>query len=171
MIRERSKEDLEECVAVLARVHREGGFPTHWPQDPAAWLTPANMVRAWVAAGEGEAGGRILGHVMVRETDGVTSLNRLFVAPEARGLGTGKALLDKVKQWAKEHGKRLVLEVNAEQAGAVRLYERNGWRRTHSGPASWSGEVTSHHYELVEVHADAPLPLGEDEQHRAPIRQ
>jgi GNAT superfamily N-acetyltransferase len=145
VIRERSADDLDECVAMLARVRVNDGYPTHWPDDPAAWLTPPNMVLAWVAVVEG----KIVGHAMVRDSGGVVSFNRLFVAPEGRGLGAAKALLAKAKQWVREQGvDRLVLDVAHTAASAIALYEQNGWRRTHSGPAEWDRAVTLHSYEL-----------------------
>ncbi len=41
MLRLRRPGDLPECVAALAEVHREDGYPTRWPAQPAAWLSPA----------------------------------------------------------------------------------------------------------------------------------
>ncbi|HZM78375.1 MAG TPA: GNAT family N-acetyltransferase [Candidatus Limnocylindrales bacterium] len=96
--------------------------------------------------------GRIIGHAVIREHDGVVSINRLFVAPEGRGLGAGKALLTKAKQWAGEQGHdRLVLDVAHTATAAIALYEQNGWRRTHSAPADWGADwgvyITVHYYE------------------------
>jgi GNAT superfamily N-acetyltransferase len=105
------------------------------------------MRQAWVAVAPDN--GRIIGHAMVRERAGVFSLNRLFVAPEGRGLGAAKALLAKVKEWAKEHDvERLVLDVVHTAIAAIALYEQDGWRRTHSEPADWGVDLTVHHYEL-----------------------
>jgi len=144
VIRERSAEDLDECVAMLARVRAYDGYPTHWPGDPSGWLTPANMRQAWVAT----ADANIIGHAMVRERDGVVSLNRLFVAPEGRGLGAARALLTEAKRWASEHGfDRIVLDVAHTATAAIALYERNGWHRTHSAPADWADDITVHYYE------------------------
>ena len=131
---------------MLARVRAHDGYPTYWPGGPAVWLTPANMRQAWVAAVDGS----IIGHAMVRERDGVISVNRLFVAPEGRGLGAAKALLAKAKQWAKEQGAdRLVLDVAHTATAAIALYEREGWRRTHSDIADWDPAITVHYYELA----------------------
>ena len=129
---------------MLARVRAKDGYPTHWPGDPAGWLTPGNMQQAWVAT----ADDRIIGHAMVRERDGVISVNRLFVAPEGRGFGAARALLDKAKQWAGGRGfERLVLDVAHTSTAAIALYERNGWRRTHSDIADWDPAITVHYYE------------------------
>jgi GNAT superfamily N-acetyltransferase len=86
---------------------------------------------------------------MVRERDGVVSFNRLFVAPESRGRGAAKALLAEARRWAKEEGvDRLVLDVAHIATAAIALYEQDGWRRTHSGPAGWADDITVHYYEL-----------------------
>jgi [ribosomal protein S18]-alanine N-acetyltransferase len=173
VIRERTDEDLDELVAVLARVHTHDDYPTHWPGDPAAWLTPRNMVRAWVA----EVDGRVVGHAVVGDEGGQAWLHRLFVDPDRRGAGAGKALMDKAKRWARANRAHLMLEVRDAQTDAIALYERTGWRRTHSGRASWDTRLTVHFYELaelaelVEVNPDAPLSTGEGEQHRAPVGQ
>ena len=130
---------------MLARVKAHDGYPLDWPEDPAAWLAPTNMKQAWVAAVEG----KLIGHAMVRERDGVVTFNRLFVAPDGRGLGAAKALLAKARQWAKEQDvDRLVLDVAHTATAAITLYEQTGWRRTHSGPADWGESITVHYYEL-----------------------
>ena len=146
VIRERSTEDLDECVAMLHRVHLSDAYPLVWPEDAAGWLNPANLRQSWVALDSG----RIIGHAMVRERDGVVSLNRLFVAPEGRGRGVAKGLLAKARQWAKEDGvDRLVLDVVHTATTAIALYEQSGWHRTHSAPADWGVNLTVHYYELT----------------------
>lgn len=55
-------------------------------------------------------------------------LNDLFVAPEARGLGTGKALLEKAKLVAREYGAlALTLSTAVDNTSAQQLYQSNGW--------------------------------------------
>ena len=54
----------------------------------------------------------------------------MWVAPEARGRGLGRALVDEVARWASAQGAdRLALWVNVAQAPAVRMYERAGFAR------------------------------------------
>jgi len=56
-------------------------------------------------------------------------LKRMFVAPEARGLGAGGALLTAVERLAAASGVRLLqLETGVPQAAAIALYEKHGYR-------------------------------------------
>ncbi|WNL38594.1 GNAT family N-acetyltransferase [Halomonas sp. PAMB 3264] len=58
------------------------------------------------------------------------TLNDLFVAPDARGLGAGRALMNAASALAREHGvPRLVLMTQVENSAAQRLYESLGWQR------------------------------------------
>lgn len=149
-IRQRRAADLRACVDILADVHEHDGYPMYWPADPAAWLSPSDTLKTWVAVTGDE---RIAGHVMLRATsdDGVVSLSRLFVAPKGRGHGAARALLGQAMRWAGEQGARLVLEVSSERGhAAMALYEAAGWHRTHSAQASWNRPdghpVIAHHY-------------------------
>jgi GNAT superfamily N-acetyltransferase len=55
-------------------------------------------------------------------------LNDLFVAPEARRSGAGRALLERAERWAKETGaKGLTLSTEITNETARRVYEQAGW--------------------------------------------
>lgn len=57
-------------------------------------------------------------------------LNDLFVAPEARGRGVGRALLEAARGLAAETGARgLELATAPDNTAAQRLYESAGWKR------------------------------------------
>lgn len=138
VIRGRQADELEECVALLALVHKADGYPSNWPADPARWLTPRGMREAWVAV---TGGAQIVGHVMVRNVRGderAISVSRFCVSPHFRGQGLGIKMLDRAREWAAERGRLLVLEVDSGAVAAVRLYEREGWRRTGSYLADWT---------------------------------
>lgn len=61
---------------------------------------------------------------------GDAELKRMYVAPEHRGRGTGRALLDRLESEARKLGAtRLVLETGTRQREAVALYERAGFRQ------------------------------------------
>src|SRR5262252_10413952 len=51
--------DLDGCVALLARVHAADGYPVHWPEDPGRWLTPDELLGAWVAWRSGALAGHV----------------------------------------------------------------------------------------------------------------
>ncbi len=57
-------------------------------------------------------------------------LNDLYVSPPARGLGTGKALLDAACSYGRQVGARqLSLRTATDNTTAQALYERAGWVR------------------------------------------
>ncbi len=57
-------------------------------------------------------------------------LNDLFVAPEARRLGAGSALLQAAAQYGRRVGaRRLVLSTEVTNTTAQAVYERMGWKR------------------------------------------
>ncbi|MGP3959515.1 GNAT family N-acetyltransferase [Nonomuraea sp. 3N208] len=126
-IRRRVPGDLDACVEALALVHAADRYPVNWPDDPAGWLCPGGLTRAWVAV---EAG-TVVGHVGVA---GEVEVTRLFVVPAARGRGVAGRLLAAVR--AAVPGP-LELEVSAGDRAAIALYERSGWRRVGSGRVGW----------------------------------
>ncbi|MEU8781622.1 GNAT family N-acetyltransferase [Streptomyces sp. NPDC048637] len=141
MIRRRQDSDLDACVAVLAEVHTHSGYPHHWPDDPARWLTPEGLTAAWVAGTDGT----VTGHAALCGAE----VSRLYVAPAARGAGLGGRLLRAVAAEAAARGLRPVLEVKTTDTAAIALYERQGWRRRATERQDWgTGEVvTVHRYE------------------------
>jgi putative acetyltransferase len=63
-------------------------------------------------------------------------IDQLAVAPQMWGQGAAAALLDVVRRAAKGP---LLLDVNADNARAIRFYEREGFRRTGEGVNPNSG--------------------------------
>lgn len=60
------------------------------------------------------------------ENNSVFKLNKLYVLPSAHKTGTGKALLNAVKEYAKQQGgKELILQVN-KQNTAIAFYKSQG---------------------------------------------
>ncbi|MEU5363936.1 GNAT family N-acetyltransferase [Streptomyces sp. NPDC005925] len=165
-IRCRTDGDVENCVRVLAEVHRRDGYPVNWPDRPAAWLSQDSGLKAWVA----ELDGRVVGHVSLsragegdlapglwsgrngtRET--LTAVvSRLFVAPWARGHGIGALLIGRAVAEARGRGLHPVLDVVASDTAAAALYERLGWERLATLEQRWSPS------RLVTVHCYAAAP-------------
>src|SRR6476646_2395165 len=66
-------------------------------------------------------------------------IRRMYVAPEARGAGVGRTVLEALERWAVELGfDTLRLETGDRLLDAIRLYERAGYRR---GPC-WGPYLT-----------------------------
>jgi ribosomal protein S18 acetylase RimI-like enzyme len=129
------------CVEILAQVHRTSGYPTNWPDDPAGWLTPPELVGAWVAVGDEVP---VMGHVVLRQLpvdsagQAVAEVSRLFVAPSARRQGVAQALLDQAMHWATANSQDLVLEVTDNLRAAQALYERANFRHSATKQADWT---------------------------------
>ncbi|MBY8880758.1 GNAT family N-acetyltransferase [Streptomyces sp. PLK6-54] len=128
-------------------VHETDGYPVEGVEDPEAWIRPPAVLSAWVA----EESGTIVGHVAVMRPQGegavslwqdrsgegeerIGVLARLFVVREARKHAAGERLMRAAMDYAKQNSLRLVLDVMTKDTGAIRLYERLGWK--HIGEVS-----------------------------------
>ncbi len=70
-------------------------------------------------------------------------LKRMWVAPEARGLGLGRRLLSELERHARDAGAQVVrLETNRTLKEAIHLYRSSGYREV---PA-FNGEPYAHHW-------------------------
>jgi GNAT superfamily N-acetyltransferase len=160
----RRESDLDRCVEVLADVHAADGYPLHWPADPVSWLSPANLLIAWIVEGED---GLAIGHVALCVATGdpaapvwsaasgyppqrLAVVAKLFISPHARGRGLGAALLTTVCAEARRLDVLPALEVLDHDRSAIALYERAGWRRVASVSAPWAqaaeGQALLHYY-------------------------
>jgi len=81
-----------------------------------------------------EAGGQdagLVGGVPLQDRADAACLVSMWVAPDHRRSGTGKALVQVVVAWAREAGfQTLVLDVADENTGTAAFYERLGFHRT-----------------------------------------
>ena len=108
-----------------------GRYRTAFP-DPADFVPPRGVFlivegedRAGDPADIGCGGIRMLAH-----DAGVTrfEVKHLWVQPHLRGTGVGRGLLDELGSRARAFGaSELVLDTNASQEAAGRLYRRNGY--------------------------------------------
>jgi putative acetyltransferase len=81
-----------------------------------------------------DAAGKPLGMgCLRRHENGVGEVKRMFVTPEARGLGVGGAILERIEGLARQEGlTQLVLETGSNFDAARRVYERGAFNV--SGP-------------------------------------
>ena len=91
--------------------------------------------------------GRVVGTVALkRESEGVYELTKMAVAPEARGGGVGRALMQGVLDaFRAREGRELFLESNSMLGPAIALYESVGFRH-HPAPRPGS------HYARADVY-------------------
>jgi ribosomal protein S18 acetylase RimI-like enzyme len=109
--------DLEGCRRLMREIRRKRGFLAE-----ATWLIALVVApgqHAWCATIQG-----------VIDKAGVGMIQNVGVVPGHRGRGLGAALVARALEGFRVAGlRRASLEVTAENATAVRLYRRLGFRR------------------------------------------
>jgi L-amino acid N-acyltransferase YncA len=130
-IRKQQPEDLEAMLAFYAGVPEdERTFLKEEPMDRAAiegWLRDERSYRA-VAYEDGAVVGVVGVVPLLGLSDHVGEI-RLVVAPDQRRSGIGRALARWALVTAIEAGlQKLIVEVVAEQAGAVAMFQALGFR-------------------------------------------
>ncbi|MBV9079999.1 MAG: GNAT family N-acetyltransferase [Elusimicrobia bacterium] len=85
-----------------------------------------------------EENGAALGFAAVQRVEDEAYLLNIMIAPEVRRRGFGEILLQKVMIWSREQGaRRLVLDVDAGNAPALRLYAKAGFETLERRPRSY----------------------------------
>jgi ribosomal protein S18 acetylase RimI-like enzyme len=79
-----------------------------------------------------EVNGKVAGKMRVAESDGEAWIYGFVVFPALQGKGIGRRALSRVVKMEKQKGFSVFLEVEAENAHALRLYESCGFRSYHS---------------------------------------
>jgi len=122
---------ITELNVELAARYPEPGA-THFALDPAE-VAPGNgifLVARWLGRPVGCGALRsVRAPALVRELGPLAGeLKRMYVAPEMRGEGIGRALLDRLEGAARTLGlTRLVLETGTRQEEALALYRHAGF--------------------------------------------
>ena len=118
----RIKAPTDDCVARLSELHRAAfaGVGRGWSADEIARLAAQGALIA------DDAGG---GFALIAVAADEAELLTIAVAPSARRAGVGAALLSKaIAEAAKAEAGRMFLEVAADNAPALALYRRAGFR-------------------------------------------
>jgi len=141
-VRRRAGADLDACAELVRAVHDADGYPHFVHEDFGSFLLSRGELGAWVA----EHSGHVAGHVALRERGSgpvmeaaaaalgqpparLAVITRLLVSPDARRLKIGRSLLATAAGEAAARGLWPVLDVAADLAPAIRLYEACGWVR------------------------------------------
>ena len=137
-----TRADAPGVIALVGRVYAEYGFI----YDPVTEVPDLLRFEAHYAPPGGaffvaRHGSQIVGSVGVERLDGDSAeLHRLYLDAEARGRGTGRALVDAVIGWCRAQAvSRLVLWSDTRFEQAHRLYTRMGFRQ--AGERALPGDV------------------------------
>ncbi len=137
--------DAAAAAALVRQVLFEHGLPFEPGGLDADILAP----EAHYAAGGGafyvatDAGGRIVGTAALQLTGPASGeIRKMFLLPEARGNGIGRALLDAVLAAARVRGlQRVTLTTRHRYDRAIRMYERAGFRLVGSARRPRAGDL------------------------------
>lgn len=145
LILRREKLDSATASALIGALNRELSA-----QYPEPGVTHFNLDEEEVSPGRGiflvaRLNGVPLGCGAVRRRDPESAeLKRMYVAPEARGKGVGRALLEALEAEGRRLGVgRLVLETGIRQDAAIRLYRAAGYVTIPTLP-EYQGSPVSH---------------------------
>ena len=120
---------LERACSEDIRI-RYGGDEPEEPLDAGPFSPPTGaFVVAYLEVDGGDRMPVGCGGIRrVEGVDGTCELKRMFVAPEARGRGIARALLERLEEEASALGySTMWLETGTEQPEAIALYESHGY--------------------------------------------
>ncbi|MEO8598017.1 MAG: GNAT family N-acetyltransferase [Candidatus Solibacter sp.] len=88
------------------------------------------------------ADGERAGWIFKASLPGEVHIVEVMIRPALRGRGVGAAAIGQVLERARQDGRRVTLTVNVLNSGAIRLYERLGFRRVGGTPLQHHMEWT-----------------------------
>lgn len=129
VLRQARVEDLDE-VRTLVRAAYEVYLPRmDRPPGPVTDDYAAHQAAGTLQVLEED--GRLVGLLVLLDTDDALLLDNVAVAPEAQGRGHGARLIAAAEATARARGyRRIVLYTNEAMTENRALYARTGWRET-----------------------------------------
>jgi GNAT superfamily N-acetyltransferase len=124
-------EDPETRDACLLLERLETELAGRYGDDGKTDFTPEQVRVSGSVFLVARLGGRPVGCGALRPMEpGVVEVKRMFIEPDARGRGLAGRILTELETCARAMGYRAVrLETGTLQPEAIRLYEREGYRR------------------------------------------
>lgn len=142
LLREMRLASLLDAPEAFGQRHENAAAEPESEWRSAARASSSGDRRAWFIASAGSgAARRDVGLVQARRRPpNDCLLFSMWVAPGARRTGAGRLLVDAVGAWAASWGgRRVVLWVFGANEGALRFYERIGFKVLSDGPDVESG--------------------------------
>jgi GNAT superfamily N-acetyltransferase len=142
LLREMRLASLADAPEAFGQRYENAALEPESEWRSAARASSSGDRRAWFIARAGVgAAARDVGLVQARRrSPSDCLLFSMWVAPDARRGGAGRLLVDTVSAWAAGWaGTRVVLWVFGANEGALRFYERIGFRVLADGPDAESG--------------------------------
>lgn len=121
-------EGFDDTFGVLVAQIVDDFLTSHDPVNERGWIAWQKGVR--------------LGSIFCVRIDAQTAQLRLFqLAPQARGLGLGRHMLETCTQFARDTGySSMKLWTHKSHTAACALYKRNGWRVVDERPVQHFGK-------------------------------
>ncbi len=131
-------DDLEAVEAVESECFGRD----RWTAQALAEAVQGKAGRAFAVAVTDDAGGEVVGCVVVRYGGDTADLERIAVVPAQRRQGAGEALLSWAVEWSRRCGaESILLEVAADNHGAIEFYEHRGFVEIDRRPRYYGGSV------------------------------
>jgi ribosomal-protein-alanine N-acetyltransferase len=140
-IREATPDDIDTVVVLELEVFSARAWSPRSVEDEFAGLGDSRLI--WIAEmGRDDGSRRPVGYAAGRYVDDVADLHKVAVLPSVRRHGIGARLTAQVVAAARARGcARILLEVAADNAAAIALYERQGFREIDRRPRYYPGDV------------------------------
>lgn len=134
--------DARRCLtayyAELAQRFRDGYDPAVSPVADEEMTPPAGLLLIASLHGQPVGCGAVIWY-----PDGIALVKRMWVAPDARGIGLGRRMLTELESRARDHGERLMrLDTNVALTEAKQMYRSCGYREV----APFSDEPYADHW-------------------------
>ena len=118
--------DQPEVLALIADL--DAYQLTLYPPESVYALDLQTLLQPHVRFAVARSSGHAVGCAAVVLTPAYGEIKRMYVKPEARGLGAAKQLMALLEQAARDaHCRRMTLETGPSQPQAIALYARQGF--------------------------------------------
>jgi len=125
-IRPFTQSDIEKCADLYTQAYNRPPWNYNFsPEKAVKYLTEYTERSRFVGfvLMEGDAiAGAMLGHAKTWWTNDLIYIDELFVAPESRGKGYGKSLLDHAEDYAREQGYEVITLMTNKHMPAFQFY-------------------------------------------------